>query len=144
MSFLLFSMRLFLAMALQGAPDLAPAVAVDDDPIEVDLLYLTTIEYEEGTPLPAEIRELDGKKVFIWGWMSTDTLEGTTEFLLITDQCGCDGPPKLQHFVDVNMGDRVIGYRPEKIKVTGTFSVGELVEDDFVVSIYRLEAEDIE
>ena len=145
MSFLLLTTRLLLMMALGAAPDLAQgSLVADDDPIEIDLLWITKIDYVEGEALPDEILELDGKKVFLWGWMSTDTLEGTTEFMLITDQCGCDGPPKVQHFVDVDMGDRVIGYRPEKIKVTGTFSVGELIEDEFVMSLYRLEAENIE
>jgi len=122
-----------------------PALADDDEPIEGDLIRLTTIEYKEGDPLPDDIQELDGKRVYIWGWMAQDTLEGTTEFKLITDQCGCDGPPKVFHFVDVDMGDTVIGYRPEKVKVVGTISVGEETDEDgFVTSIYRLEAKSIE
>jgi hypothetical protein len=120
-----------------------PARQQLSDPDEIELLELTTIDYEEGKPLPKEIQALDGKRVLIRGVMEGSTPEETEVFLLVTDECGCDGTPKVHHFIEVTLDEGNIGYLPHRIAVTGTLSVGEVVEDDLVISLYRLAAESV-
>ena len=72
------------------------------------------------------------------------TPEGEQKFQLITDACNCSGKVKVQHFVEIDLGDEVTQYTPELIKVTGKFSVSLKRVDGFVVSLYRLKAESLE
>ncbi len=111
---------------------------------DVDLMRLVNVDYRKGRPLPSDIQALDGKQIRLEGYMSQDTAEGVTTFLLTYDACGCNGQ-KLQHFVEVTLTDELVKFTPGKIAVEGTFEVGE-VEDEFgiVTSIYRLEAESYE
>ena len=119
-------------------------LALDDELFEVDLLELTQIEFVEGEPLPENIQKLDGKRIFMWGWMGPYTMEQTSEFRLVSEECSCDGPPLVQHFVLIDLGEKVTGYTPEQVKVTGTLQVGEEWKDGFLVSIYRFQAESLE
>ena len=116
---------------------------VDEDRMEVDFDALINIDYEEGEPLPEEVTKYDGKKVTVRGFMHNATEEGTNTFLLVTDGCGCDGEVKVFHYIEVDLGDDTIGYKPDLLTITGTFEVGEIKEDGYVVSVYRLKAEDV-
>ena len=120
------------------APDDPPP---DEIPIDVDLLELTDIEYRPGDPLPAWIQELDGRRVRIAGYMHASTGQGADEFMLVTDSCVCGGQPQPHHFVDVSLDDEEVDYRPGMVEATGTFSAGEVVEDGYVVSLFRLQAD---
>lgn len=111
--------------------------AAAEEVVEVTLAKLMNYEWKQGMRVPKEIRELDGKKVRISGLMALGTLEGVSEFELVSDACGC-GQSKMNHFVMVDLGDDTTGYDPDELVVEGTFEVGEEVEDGFVVSLYRL------
>lgn len=121
----------------------APRSAVAEDVIELSILELTSIEWEPGKRLPKKIAGLDGKKVRIKGFMALDTPEGTSSFRLTSDQCGCANA-KASHFVQVDLGDDSTGYDPDERTVEGVFSVGEVTEDGFVTSLFRLKAERFE
>ena len=69
--------------------------------------------------------------------MGVGTLEGVDSFELLPEACEC-GRSKIQHFVDVTLTEGLTSYRPGRITIEGTFSVGEVEEDGFVVSMYRL------
>ena len=114
-----------------------------DDPIEVSIQELTSVEYKRGEELPAEIRKLDGKKVTIDGYMALGTIEGVSKFELVPEPCEC-GRSKVQHFVDVTMEKGTVSYRPGRVQLVGTLEVGEVEEDGFVVSVYRLRIESID
>ena len=133
---------ILLALLLGVGAGMAPAA--DDDPETVDIFELTSIEYEEGQPLPEKIQALDGKRVSITGYMGPYTQEDTSEFRLISEECSCDGPPSVQHFVQIELENRKVGYSPESLTVVGVLTVGEKWVDGYVVSIYRIVAETLE
>ncbi len=110
--------------------------------VEVNIMELTQFDWEPGGELPDSITALDGESIEIKGYMALDTPEGTTTFRLSYYECGC-GNAQPNHFVQVDVDD-VVGYRPERLTLRGTLSVGEETEDGFVVSLYRLKAESIE
>ena len=113
------------------------AVAVDD-PIEVDIMTLTKIDWQPGKELPKEIRDLDGKTIVISGYMQSQFRDERKTFLLVSDSCQCSGTPSPHHFVEVTLDDKT-EYKPGQLTFMGTLSVGEVEEDGFVKSLYRLE-----
>ena len=115
----------------------AGPVADEEQAVKVDIAKLTSIKYRRGKTLPADIRELDGKRIRIEGYMSIGTMEGVESFELGPEACEC-GRSKVQHFIDVTMTDGLTVYRPGRFTIEGTFSVGEEEEDGFVVSLYRM------
>ncbi len=136
------TMQTITALAL-SASLLGPTPIVADDPIpdettEVNIEKLTSVDYREGEDLPDEITELDGKMVGVEGYMAIGTLEGVEKFELVPEPCEC-GRSKVQHFIDVTITEGTTTFKPGRIILKGKFSVGEVEEDGFVVSPYRLE-----
>jgi len=108
-----------------------------DDAQEVNISKLTSINYRKGKPLPEDVQNLDGKRVRIEGYMALGTLEGVDSFEFVPESCEC-GRSKVQHFIDVTIEEGLTTFRPGRITLEGVFSVGEVEEDGFVVSLYRL------
>ncbi len=104
----------------------------------VDILTLTTIDYEEGEPLPSEVQSLDGEEISVSGFMHIFRGKADT-FLLVTDPCACNARPKVFEFIEVTLDGEETTWGAGLIRVKGTLSVGEVKEDGFVTSIYRLE-----
>jgi hypothetical protein len=133
-------------LALSGAttdlwvPGASTVLAHGDDPIEVNIDWLTSVDYKPGMKLPDEILALDGKQVQLVGYMAIGTLEGDESFEFVPESCEC-GRSKVQHFIDVTLTDDVATFTPGRITLVGKFSVGEVKEDGFVTSLYRLEVE---
>ncbi|MAE47344.1 MAG: hypothetical protein CMJ86_10685 [Planctomycetes bacterium] len=133
-------------LALSGAttelwvPEVSTLLAQDGDPIEVNIDWLTSVDYRPGMKLPDEILALDGKQVQLVGYMAIGTLEGDESFEFVPESCEC-GRSKVQHFIDVTLTDDVATFTPGRITLVGKFSVGEVKEDGFVTSLYRLEVE---
>ena len=119
------------------------APAVEDPAIELSLLDLMSIEYSPGKRLPRWVRALDGKRVRLEGYMALGTPEGDEKFELLWDSCGC-GQSNVHHFVEVSLTEETTSFTPDLIWVEGTFSVGEIREGGFVVSLFRLETKSIE
>ena len=119
------------------------APAVEDPVIELSLLDLMSIVYTPGKRLPRWVRALDGKRVKLEGYIALGTPEGDDKFELLWDSCGC-GQSNVHHFVEVTLTEETTSFTPDLIWVEGTFSVGEIREDGFVVSLFRLETKSIE
>jgi hypothetical protein len=102
-----------------------------------------------GDQIPAPIRELDGKKVAVQGFMMPLKNEkgGCREFLLVRDQgiCCYRRTPRMNEWVAVKMNGgklaRLVTDRP--VTVFGILGVGEKIENGTVMNVYRLAAEDI-
>jgi len=99
--------------------------------------------------IPAPIKSLGGKKVAVQGFMVPIRIEkgATKSFLLVKDQSLCcyGRMPRMNEWISVKMsGDKsakFIGDQP--VTVFGKLDVGEEIEKGEVLSIYRMEAEDI-
>ena len=135
---------LFLILSLGAASFATPApVPTTEDPvIELSLLDLMSIDYRPGKKLPPWVRSLDGRAVRIEGYMALGTPEGDDKFELVWDSCGC-GQSNVNHFIEVSLTEDTTSFDPDIIWVEGTFSVGEIREDGFVVSLFRLKTESI-
>ena len=114
----------------------------DNEIVEVSILRLKNARYRRGRPLPEWVQELDGKKISLWGYMAIGTLEGLSEFELVPESCEC-GKSKVNHFVQVTLDDDVTRFIPGRITLEGTFSCGEVEEDGFITSVYRLSTEEL-
>lgn len=98
---------------------------------------LGDFEYEEGQVLPQSVQALDGGLVQIRGillYLEDD------KFLLVKELWGhhFGSPPDLHEAVVATIDPVVRPYEACPAIVEGTFSVGEEIEDGYVVSLYRL------
>ena len=129
------------ALLCLAMPSTTEAARATWDPVDVDLMELVAVDYQQGKKLPKRIRKLDGEEVRLEGYMSIDTQEGDTQFYLTFDSCGCNAA-KVNHYIVVTLTDDITRYTPGKIQIEGTLSVGEKLDEfGFVESIYRLESE---
>ena len=135
---------LFLLLSMGAATMATPAAApaAEDPVIELTLLDLMSIDYRPGKRLPAWVRALDGRRVRIEGYMALGTPEGMDKFELVWDSCGC-GQSNVNHFIEVTLTDETTTFDPDIIFVEGEFSVGEIREDGFVISLFRLKAQTV-
>ena len=135
---------LFLLLSMGAATMATPAAApaAEDPVIELTLLDLMSIDYRPGKRLPAWVRSLDGRRVRIDGYMALGTPEGSEKFELVWDSCGC-GQSNVNHFIEVTLTDETTTFDPDIIYVEGELSVGEIREDGFVVSLFRLKAQTV-
>ncbi|MBL6722312.1 MAG: hypothetical protein ISQ08_12960 [Planctomycetes bacterium] len=142
----LLTLASLLAPLTSPSEVLAPEPTMDrntspeaaEEPIDVSIDWLTSLDYRRGMRLPDEILALDGQEVRISGYMAIGTLEGADVFELVPESCEC-GRSKVQHFIEVTLSEDRVRFMPGRIELTGKFSVGEVEEDGFVVSLYRLE-----
>ena len=99
--------------------------------------------------IPAPIRAFNGKKIAVQGFMMPLKVEkgGCKAFLLVRDQgiCCFRRTPRMNEWISVSMkGEqtaRLITDQP--ITIFGTLSVGELIENGTVTSVYRLVADEL-
>jgi hypothetical protein len=99
--------------------------------------------------IPAPVRALNGKKVSIQGFMIPIKLDkgATKNFLIVKDRSVCcfGRVPRMNEWVSVKMnGDKTtkfIGDQP--VTIFGTLEVGEEIVSGEVMSIYRLNADDV-
>jgi hypothetical protein len=142
----------------------AEPVVNADGKINVTFAFLGSYTYqypdlhtkaEDGSPLPlpdqipAKIKELNGKKVSIEGFMLPSEIEKgkIKSFILLKDIMGCcfGMVPMMNEWVFVKMaGDTTCEFTPDvPITVDGTLEVGEEIKDDTVMSLYRLIADKV-
>jgi hypothetical protein len=122
----------------------------------LDFGFLTSFEYpdmveldsEESPPeLPEDILELDGGLIAIEGFMNPLAFdrEGVSQFALVNDPLNCcfGATPEPNHWIDVTLkeGDRTAFYSLDPVAVYGYLEVGELFEDGFLVSLFRMRAD---
>jgi hypothetical protein len=92
-----------------------------------------------------EVAELDGKPIFIKGYMyPTGRLTGLSEFVLVKDtgQCCFGGQPKLTDMIVVKFEDgRTVNHREQVlVGVAGVFRAHSVVQSGVLTGIYQLEA----
>jgi hypothetical protein len=99
--------------------------------------------------IPAPIRAFDKKKISIQGFMIPIKLEkgATKEFLIVKDQSVCcwGRVPRMNEWVSVRMsGGKTTKFIPDQpVTIFGTLQVSEEIEKGEVLSIYRLDADDV-
>ena len=99
--------------------------------------------------IPQPIKNFSGKKVAVQGFMVPLKLEkgAAKSFLLVKDQSLCcyGRVPRMNEWISVKMsGDKAtkfIGDQP--VTVFGKLDVGEEIEQGEVLSIYRMDADDV-
>lgn len=116
----------------------ADATLAAEQPVEIDIYDLTDIVWQPGDPLPQDVLDLDGKRVVVRGYMHQSILSRTNEFPLVNDACQCTGNLMPHHFIEVDLGPRETDPIPGSFEVIGTLDIGEVEQDGFVVSVYRL------
>ncbi len=96
--------------------------------------------------IPPEIRQLDGQEVAAEGYMiPMDQAEQIHQFALVPDLSyiagGSAGPP-LKRVIVVN-SSKALAYNAEKIRVFGRLHVRLTKDENFIVSIYDMDAEQL-
>jgi hypothetical protein len=114
---------------------------IEDDPVKLAALY--------NQEIPAEIKNLDGKKAVISGFMlPVKVSKGVvTELLLMKDQQSCcyGATPNLNDFVIVRMPEgkgKLMIDTP--IFIYGTLKVGAVLENGFLAGVYQLDGDKME
>jgi hypothetical protein len=97
--------------------------------------------------IPANIRQLDGKRALVTGFMLPVKMEeGTglvTDFLLVRDPMMCcyGVVPDPNDWVVVHMLKPVAGIQDIPLSFIGTLHVGPIYDNGYLTGIYRLEGE---
>lgn len=139
-------------LAINAAPlpkNAGPASATDKDKL-LNLSFNTLRSWnyvEHKTPIPDFIQNLDGQSVQMAGYMlPLSQTQPVTDFVLVQFLWGCcfGGPPAINHIVLVMMahGQKAPVYSMP-VQVRGRFHVGEAREAGCLVSLYRLDAENL-
>jgi hypothetical protein len=109
---------------------------------------MVELDSEESPPeLPEDILELDGALIAIEGFMNPLAFdrEGVSQFALVNDPLNCcfGATPQPNHWIDVALkeGERTAFYSLDPVAVYGHLEVGELFEDGFLVSLFRMRAD---
>ncbi|MBX3411145.1 MAG: DUF3299 domain-containing protein [Pirellulales bacterium] len=99
-----------------------------------------------GTPVPAAAKALDGKRVFIKGYVYPGAqTQGIQRFVLVRDNGTCcfgGAMPKLNDMVDVKLSDPLrIVYATGVFRVAGTFRVQSTSAPGLGEVLYQLDAD---
>lgn len=110
---------------------------------------LASWPYEDGLKgMPKRIKDLDGKKVMMTGFMlPIDEVEKIKEFLLVQSLWSCcyGQPPDINGIVRVVMPKgKTTDYFFDPLKIVGTFKVEATMLDGYCVDIYQLHVESLE
>jgi hypothetical protein len=110
---------------------------------------LASWAYEDGLKgMPKRVKELDGKKVLMTGFMlPIDEVQNIKEFLLVKSLWSCcyGQPPDIHGIVRVVMPKgKTTDYFFDPLKIVGTFKVEATMLDGYCVDIYQLHVESLE
>lgn len=100
----------------------------------------------EGKPdFNADVKELDGQKIFIKGFMYPEGKQkGIRKFLLVRDSGACcfGGQPALQDMIEVQMNEDAADavYREGMVAVGGVFRLGDMKRAGSLTPAYVLDA----
>ncbi len=102
--------------------------------------------YEDGFKgMPKDLKKWDQKRVVMAGFMfPIDEVEDIHEFFLVKSLWSCcyGTPPDVNGLVKVIVkGKKGIPYYYDPILLVGTFRLKKVLDEDFCVAIYELEAE---
>jgi len=102
-------------------------------------------KFVEGRPeVGPEVAELDGKPIFIKGYMyPTGRQTGISEFVLVKDtgQCCFGGQPKLTDMIVVKFEEGMtVNHREQQlVGVAGIFRASSMVHSGVLTAIYQIE-----
>lgn len=112
--------------------------------------YAPTPPKVPANQLPAEVAALDDEKIVIVGYMmpiEMDSSGAVTSFILVRDQSLCcfGIPPAINEWVGVETktSGPVKYFTDIPVAVFGTLDVGEELEDGYVISLYRMDADSV-
>jgi hypothetical protein len=100
--------------------------------------------------VPQKWRDLDGKKVVLYGEMWEPMAAGdgdvaTFELCYSITKCCFNGPPQVQHFVKAQaVRGKSLNYFPNLVKVTGVLHVHVMQDSGRVGSVYQMDVVNIE
>lgn len=102
---------------------------------------LTDIDYAEGDPLPEQVTRLDGEQVAMAGFLVRVGYEGQALLVQSVWSCCFGRAPEIHEAVVVHVpGDVQEEWFNGIIRVVGTLEVGEDYDGDYLLSIYRMRA----
>jgi len=98
--------------------------------------------------VPPGVRELDGERVSVSGFMQPITLRKgkVTEFLLLRDRDTCcfGGTPQVNHWIGVNLTNAPVAAKLGRpITVSGVLTVREIRAEGVIVGLYTMQADDV-
>ena len=98
--------------------------------------------------IPEPLRQLDGQKVHVSGFMLPVKVEGglATEFLIVRNPLVCcyGMMPAPNEWVCVKAPGKGVPMQMDTpLQFSGTLHVGEIYENDFFVGVYRLDADKV-
>jgi hypothetical protein len=103
------------------------ATEVPDGCERISFEYLQPVREHPELPISPEAVELDGKRVFIKGYVYPDGQQrGIKRFVLVNDMGTCcfGGQPKLTHMIEVTLEDPLrVAYAIKKRKLAGILKV---------------------
>ena len=111
---------------------------------------LSGFAYTPGEPIPKAIHALEGRDVWLRGYMMPTEMTGTTvkAFMLVGGMPGCcfGAAPALNQLVFVSVPDDLsVDYSPDDpVWVRGRLSVGEKLRHGEVESLYRFAAREVD
>lgn len=139
-----FALSLAVFTLAELGPLVPGGVRADATPLPWSLLH--GFEYEEGMELPPQIRELRGHRAVVWGFVLA--LEDNTFLLaerLWGPEEGFGEPPDLHQAIVIQapqqLADTLRLHDGKAVALEGRFEASEEVEEDYVVSLYRMRAD---
>lgn len=123
------------------------AIETENGALKIDFDFLGGFDYEKDGTVPEAVKELDGKKVKITGFMlPVDFESGAVDrFMLMNFRVGCcfDVMPRVNEFVYVEMPEGIsTKYLTDiPLAVTGRL---EVVNGNIVGGIYTMTADRVE
>lgn len=110
---------------------------------EMTIRRLGDFNYVRLGKIPDDVRALDGMAVRLRGYVvPTNQAVGQTQFVLVPTLGSCcfGQPPGIEHIVmvDCAAGHPVDAPPAAEVLVKGTLRVGEVVQDDNIIALYRV------
>jgi hypothetical protein len=141
------------SVASPSSKEALPALSLSFERLAGFAYVLAGLPGPDGKPtqppkqqIPENVRELDGKRVAITGFLLPFELKDgfVTQAVLLRSQLSCcyGVAPNFNEFVVITVSGR--GVRPimdAPVTLTGILRVGESYEDNLLTGIYRLDAE---
>lgn len=115
--------------------------------VPVDFSTLSSFEWSEGMQLPDKIQALQGKTIGITGFVRSfdGGDENITAFWLVDQNCDCEAIPRMNELIVCVMPEGAsISNDGSPVRVVGKLDVGEVKDEDYVTSIYRLQVERVD
>ncbi len=129
-----------------NAPPPVTTVAPPAAPEKLAWARISNFAYTQKMELPPEVTALDGKRVEMSGFLyPTRQVRDLKEFILTRDPGTCCYGPQTQwnHFLQVKIVKGPgVNFTREPITVVGIFRAKEVLDGDYTMSLYELDAEE--